>query len=141
MAGRPASRSRVDQARIGADQRFMAADREVMPHAVVSFDDLPVVCDPALPAANDVRSPIATLGDLIAAIADAADEVSETQDEADDLVAATAFSLQWSLRRVTMAPPDAATSTDASESVAADASSSSSSPSSTSPDTGAGRAA
>lgn len=67
------------------------------------FDDLPVVCDPGVAAANHspamrpAMRPV-TLGELIGAIADEADAVSATESESNALVAATAFGLQWSLR-------------------------------------------
>lgn len=51
--------------------------------------------------ANDDRRFVTTLGELIATLADEADAISETEAEADELVVAAMFGLQWSLRRVT----------------------------------------
>jgi len=71
--------------------------------------------------ANDDRRFVTNLGELIASLADAADAVSDTEQDADDLVVATAFALQWSLRRATVASPDAETEAAWSElAVAAD---------------------
>lgn len=53
--------------------------------------------------ANDDRRFATTLGELIATLADEADAICETEAEADELVVASMFTLQWSLRRAIVA--------------------------------------
>ena len=53
--------------------------------------------------ANDDRRFVTTLGDLIATLADEADAIAGSEEEADELVAASVFGLQWSLRRAIVA--------------------------------------
>ena len=71
-----------------------------MAFVLAQLDTLPVVSDPAVPAANDMRNSMTTLGELIAAIADEADRAEISQSEADLMVVEAVFGLQWSLRRV-----------------------------------------
>ena len=62
-----------------------------------------MVADPAMAPANDDRRFVTPLGELIATLADEADAICETEAEADELVVASMFGLQWSLRRAILA--------------------------------------
>lgn len=84
-----------------------ADDVLVMTISIGELDALPVVSDIAAAAANEApiaAAPTATLGALIAALVDEADALTDNEGDADAIVVASAFGLQFSLSRVTVAP-------------------------------------
>ncbi len=109
-----------------------------MPTAPHPFDTLPVVSDPGVSAANGAPAHVITVGDVVAALADEAAAVSDSEAEADALTAAAVFGLQWSFKRRTL-PAAPGASTTASSDASSDASSTASSDASS--DASDGRAA